>query len=111
MQAPDKIELKDSPIHGRGVFARDSIMKGDTLEECHYFQLDDSNFKKLDRELSRYVFDKKGKLCVVMGLAMCYNHSLDPLADWRISEHSFRFFALRDIREGEEITIDYANFR
>ena len=39
----DKIEVRDSSIHGRGIFAREDIKGGEMLEECHYIVIDDGN--------------------------------------------------------------------
>ena len=47
---------------------------------------------------------------VVLGLGMVYNHSFSPNAEWEIYEKDgrfVRFFALRDIKKGEEIFHDY----
>lgn len=35
----DKLEVRKSPIHGYGVFAKEGIGKGELLEECHYIKL------------------------------------------------------------------------
>ena len=35
----NKLEVRESPIHGYGVFAKEDIKKGELLEECHYIRL------------------------------------------------------------------------
>ena len=35
----DKIEIRKSPVHGYGVFAKDDITKGELLEECYYLEV------------------------------------------------------------------------
>ena len=35
LKVPNKIEIKDSEIHGLGVFATERIEKGEIIEECH----------------------------------------------------------------------------
>ena len=44
-----------------------------------------------------------------MGYAGLYNHSSSPNAAYQIDyvNELIRHYAIRDIREGEEITIDY----
>ena len=39
LKVPTKIEVKDSEIHGLGVFATDSIREGEIIEECHLITL------------------------------------------------------------------------
>ena len=39
LKVPTKIEVKDSEIHGYGVFATESISKGEVIEECHLITL------------------------------------------------------------------------
>ena len=39
----DKIEVRDSSIHGRGIFAKEDIKSGEMLEECHYIVIDKNN--------------------------------------------------------------------
>lgn len=34
-----KIYVDDSPIHGRGVFASELILKDEVIEECHFVKL------------------------------------------------------------------------
>ena len=36
----NKIEVRDSSKHGRGVFAKEDIKSGEMLEECHYIVVD-----------------------------------------------------------------------
>jgi SET domain-containing protein len=44
-----------------------------------------------------------------LGLAMIYNHSSEPNAEWEIHDNNnfVRFVALKDISKGEEIFHDY----
>ena len=47
---------------------------------------------------------------VVLGLGMVYNHGDPPNAEWEINdedERFVRFFALTDIKQGQEIVHDY----
>ena len=50
------LEVRTSPIHGRGVFARREIPAKAILEECHFIQLKEKDFENLDPVLKDYVF-------------------------------------------------------
>jgi len=48
--------------------------------------------------------------CIPLGLAMIYNHSETPNAEWDVNEEDdnfIRFYALQDIAKGQEILHDY----
>lgn len=111
MISPDKLYIGDSSISGRGVFAKVGIKEGEVLEECHYMLLAETNFKAIDRNLTEYVFafEKTSKVSIVFGFGSIYNHSREPNADWEIDTKNnlYRFFAISDISEGEEILLDY----
>lgn len=112
-----KLTVKTSPIHGRGVFAAADITANSILEECHFIQLKEMNFAKLDETLKDYVFvfprGAKGTertYAIPLGLGSIINHAHDnPNATWTTNESRwlFVFTALRDIQAGEEILIDY----
>ena len=107
-----KIAIKDSPLHGLGVFACKDIKIGDIIELCPYIVVDNDDLAEFNR-LNDYLFgspDQDGDYLVVLGYAMMYNHDDQPNAEWEIDDddHRFvRFTALRDIKAGEEITQDY----
>jgi hypothetical protein len=57
-----------------------------------------------------YVFSSRqpGKLMLVLGYGMLYNHSADPnLFHRSAGRQLIEFVALRDIAAGEELTHDY----
>ena len=107
-----KIAIKDSPLHGLGVFACEDIKIGDIIELCPYIVVDNDDLAEFNR-LNDYLFgspDQDGDYLVVLGYAMMYNHDDQPNAEWEIDDddHRFvRFTALRDIKAGEEITQNY----
>lgn len=60
--------------------------------------------------VERYAFDFDGvQVCTVLGIASLCNHSDDANAEIEIDEErrTYRLLALRDIKRGEEILIDY----
>ena len=50
-----KIIVKESSIHGLGVFARQDIAAGETLERCAYIVIDDDDLQEVNR-LNDYLF-------------------------------------------------------
>ena len=90
-----RLTIKDSSIHGLGIFATEDIREGILLGTSHYL-LNDGGL--LRTTLGGY-----------------YNHSEDPNAYTRLvnpglREHGMRFVELRTLRKidkGEEITAFY----
>ena len=109
------IEVKDSPGKGRGVFATKAIEKGETIEVAPVLMVpwDDETFV-LASFLQHYTFSVYGGsekdddfTAIALGYASLYNHSDKENADWRINTKCIIVFATRNIKRGEEITIDY----
>jgi uncharacterized protein len=115
------LEVRSSPRHGRGVFATQHIPAQAILEECHFIQLGETDFEKIDPGLKDYVFlfprDSKGgerAYAIPLGIGSIINHSQDhPNATWTTNESRrlFIFTAIQDIRAGEEVLIDYQRER
>jgi len=111
------LEVRSSPIHGRGVFATQHIPAHAILEECHFIPLEERDFEKIDPGLKDYLFlfprGSKGEeraYAISLGIGSVINHSSErPNATWTTSESRrlFIFKAIRDIPAGEEILIDY----
>ena len=89
---PDEVELKKSPIHGWGLFSKKEIPKDYILGMTHLY---------LDSKIIR------------TPLGGFYNHSKNPNC---IKVHQyykntpgsyFYLKSLRDIKEGEELTVEY----
>jgi SET domain-containing protein len=108
----DKIEVRDSEIHGRGVFAKENIPAGTLIEECHYMPLE-RKWDDMETILQEYVFawpKVNWKMSViVLGFGSIYNHSRNNNADWDtdIEKDVFRFFTVKDIYKDEEICTNY----
>jgi len=110
------IEVRDSKISGRGVFAKVDIKSGEILEECHHILLEEG-FSKQDKMLKEYIFSwpkgswggKGHSSSVVLGLGSIFNHSDNNNADWITDENRniYSFYATKDIRKGEEIFTNY----
>lgn len=92
---------------GRGVFAERVFRKDEVVETCHAIVLDDD---EVDGLLRDYVFSaqQRGKVLLVFGYAMLYNHSSRPNLYHRTAGRlTIEFVALRDVDAGEELTHDY----
>jgi len=109
----NKIEIKDSPVSGKGVFAKENIKSGEVIENCH-FTLLDQKYPYVDKKLLEYIFSWpkstiNGRSAVVWGFGSIYNHSKNNNADWETDEENnhFKFFTIKDIKAGEEIFTNY----
>ena len=86
---PDNLELKNSPIHGYGVFATQPISQGDSLGMTHIIAPE-----LIRTPLGGYI-----------------NHSMNPNC-MRLQEgNRWYLTAISDIREGEEITLMYKGYK
>ncbi len=110
---PQKLEVKESPGKGLGVFATQDIAEGEILEDCPVKSL--GNELSATNVFSDYRFNyPKGvgsKLRVLtLGLGAVFNHSDNNNAYWINHpgiEQVFRFVATRDIKSGEEVCTSY----
>ena len=103
-----------SKIHGLGVFADKDYSVGDTIELCPYLI---SNENDIGDEcvLHDYMFyspyeGEEDTFYIPLGLAMIYNHSETPNAEWDIDDEDelfVKFYALTEIKKDEEILHDY----
>lgn len=84
---PDSLTIKQSTIHGLGLFAIKDIPKGTNLGRSHI---------KVYTEVIR------------TPLGGFYNHSNDPNAIKRpVGQTKWNLVTKRDIKAGEEITVKY----
>jgi len=124
------VEVKDSPIEGRGVFCTSPFKKGDLIEEAHLILLKNNKWEDCDAALKLYALpwvelredwkefcDKHDGILsqhatrpvVVLGFGMIYNHADENNVDYFIDKHRFicSYKANRDIEAQSELTIDY----
>lgn len=94
-----KVEVKESPIHGKGVYARKKIKAGARIGTYHGDHTDEDDTYVL------WVTDENGREYGVDGTTdlKFLNHSQEPNAEFDGDE----LYALRDIKPGEEITFHY----
>jgi len=100
------LEIRESPIHGRGVLATASIPRGTLVEKIegkpeHYSKFPTVLLRRRGLEVSKdvYIVPAEGSV------GWYLNHSDRPNCTYDISTREVR--AMRRIRRGEELTIDY----
>lgn len=111
----DKIYISRSKIKGagRGVFAGHAIKSGELIESCPVIEIPEKDHSLLvESVLVSYFYflgKKKGKAVVTLGFGSLYNHSFSPNAIYqeRLKEGAMDFIAVRQIKKGEEITVNY----
>ena len=89
---PDCLTIKESSIHGLGIFATSSISKGTDLGIAHVEMVE---WLKFPQNYCR------------TPLGGFYNHSDDPNCKLVDSDCYKRLVSIKDIKEGEEITCVY----
>ncbi len=98
---------------GRGVFTSKVLNKGDLIEICPVIELSYKDHQKLvGHKMENYAFawdSRKKSAAIVLGFGSLYNHSSKPNADYikKIKDGVMIYKALKKIKAGEEITIDY----
>ena len=113
---PKKICVKNSPVHGLGIFATEKIIGGELIEECPILSLP-MKFGETSSLFIDYRFNWPSgssqweEQVVALGFASLYNHSESPNAYWfsNYEKRTFSFVSSRDIEPGEEIFVWYGD--
>lgn len=103
------IEVKESTVHFRGVFATRDIQKGEIIELVPVFLFRKDDVKP-DSPIKDYDIEyTDGVHCAMMlGYGAIYNHSDDNSADWTFKDdRTIIIIAKRAIKKGEEIFVNY----
>lgn len=108
----NKIEVRRSPIHGWGVFAKENISANEILEENYFLILPISKNESSSLFIDyRYNYPRlKSEFQVIpFGFSCIYNHSDNPNAKWETDEENklFIFSSIKDIKKDEEIFTYY----
>jgi uncharacterized protein len=116
---PTKICVKPVEGKGLGVFAREAIAEGETIEVCPLMSLGKTpGHKNQDPFFNyRFAYPREGRhngnedMVVAWGYGSLYNHSNTPNADWLDIENdiAFKFIAIKSIQPEEEICINYGS--
>jgi uncharacterized protein len=105
-----------SRLGGRGLFAGAPIPKGDLVTSASVLLVPPEQTGHVDQGLMRhYVFDwtpdaETTQYAIAFGEISFCNHSAQPNCRFELDRERLCvcLYAARDIREGEELTIDYA---
>tara|TARA_Y100000361_G_C10962136_1_gene239390 strand:- start:122 stop:565 length:444 start_codon:yes stop_codon:yes gene_type:complete len=126
------LEVRQSPIEGRGVFCTQDIRKDEVIEEAHIILLENNKWEECDKELGRFVLpwvelredwkdfcEEHGGIAAfhatrpvaVLGFGMIYNHADNNNIDYYVDKNRFlcSFKSNRDIEAGSELTIHYGD--
>ena len=109
---PDLYEVRPSPREGRGLFATAPIRSETLLMEAPLLLIPASERAALQSTIVDdyvYEWDEHGTAALVLGVSSMCNHDDDPNAFlWLVPDRlTAQLFAVRDIAEGEEITVSY----
>jgi SET domain-containing protein len=109
-----KTKLDRSPISGIGVFASQDILKGDLIwkmTSISSFHISPKKYKALSQiekdfiiQKDYYWIDEQGNYVIPIDDSRFVNHSSDPNI---IEQDDNHCVASRDIKQNEELTIDY----
>jgi SET domain-containing protein len=107
-------EIRLLPIKGRCVFAKQDFARESILERTPIILLPQEDWQIIERTcLHNYAFGwgpDQDQAAIALGIGSLFNHSYEPNAFYRKNhkEQTIEFIALRDIRSGEEITVNYS---
>lgn len=115
IKPPTKIYLKESPVHGYGVFCSEEIEYDEIIEICPFLTFPHKRHEKLPF-FHNYSFCWPKSTswinhAMVMGYGSYYNHNKVPNTTWITDENDFVYIfkSLRKITVGEELFVDYGN--
>jgi SET domain-containing protein len=103
------LEIRRSPVHRWGVFAKEQINEYDLLEETPYFEVPNDQIESAP-ECERYSYWLTDNSQLIgMGYAGLYNHSGIPNASYEIDyvNQVIRHYSILQIEADQEITLDY----
>ena len=107
-----KTEVRNSPIHGKGLFANAAISCGEVVAVKGGYVLPSSTWKELEGQLGPAEIQIAEDLFVAPvgqderdGSMLYINHSCDPNC---AIQGQIVFVAMRDIEAGEELSHDWA---
>lgn len=106
----NNLQIKQSDVHGYGVFALQDISKGAIIEESPVILVTKGKFAKESIREYLFYWDDEYE-AVVTGNALIFNHGEQPNCSYmpNSEDRLMTFTAGRDIKAGEEILIYYGN--
>jgi SET domain-containing protein len=103
--------VRDTETKGRGVFAAQDYAQGEVIEKAAVIVIPKQQVKLIAKTvLTNYYFGWHGESgAIALGVVSLFNHSYHPNAFYvkKFAEQVIEVIAYRDIREGQEITVNY----
>ena len=96
------------------MFAKQDFTRGSILERAPIILISQEDWQPIEKTcLHNYAFGwgpDQDQAAIALGIGSLFNHSYEPNAFYRknLEEQVIEFIALRDIRSGEEITVNYS---
>ncbi|MBO9155387.1 SET domain-containing protein [Chitinophaga sp. GCM10012297] len=98
---------------GRGVFTKEPIPAGTLIEVSPVLVLSNSDTGIVDKtKLHNYIFlwgVRETRSCIALGFCSIYNHAYEPNCEYEMDfdAETMAIKTRRDIRKGEELSINY----
>jgi uncharacterized protein len=114
------IQVRDSSVHGRGVFATRRIEKGERImeylgERVSHEEADRRYENKEENDSHTFLFIVDSKTVIDAGVegndARYFNHSCNPNCESVVEKRRVFIEAIRTIEPGEEMTYDYQIYK
>jgi uncharacterized protein len=116
LSAAQLLEVRNSPLHGLGAFARERIRRGTRIieylgERVSHAEADRRYDGKDPHDNHTFLFIVDARTVIDAGVdgneARFVNHGCEPNCESVIEKRRVFIDALRDIEPGEELTYDY----
>lgn len=104
------VRVGTSPIHGTGVFATQRFDEDEMIEACPVLVVPATQAKKIaSTTFGDYVYEWHAGYALALGFGSLYNHARSSNARYEMDYETeeITIVAVRRIRTGEEITINY----
>lgn len=109
MITANKVEIRQSPLHGFGVFAKEDINAGEVIEESPIFLTDIKHASKF-HNFNDYFWSHDEKYILSFGLSGVFNNDEENpncVREVFLDDRFYRFTVINNVRENEEILISY----
>lgn len=113
IQRIPSIYIGNSARRGRGVYTSEPIGVDNLIEICPVIVCSEDDLPLIHQtKLHDYYFlwgDDEKKCAIALGYGSLYNHEYTPNARYEVDfeEETICFYSLREIKAGEEITVNY----
>ncbi len=113
MQRKPGLYIAHSHGRGRGVFTIEDISEGDLIEVCPIIKIPKRELPIIHKTILHDYYFLWGEdledCAIALGYGSMYNHELHPNANFilDIENETIDIEAVKDIKAGEEITLNY----